>query len=515
MKNIFKPTLFHLAVVPELVTILLFCGCGMFQNLRTREQKHIFEAEPNRQLDHGMGEMVGEVTDSSSILQSRLTYGNTLVGIEERFDRLFGDLPGLEGVACFEISTDSTFKKLHSTEWLKARPEDDFIVKTKVTGLEPATRYYYRLLYGQDTLSVKKGNTCTFMTLPGKSESSITTLIIVTGMNYDCFHSRRWRLRDPDAAHYLGYETFETLLKMAPDYFIGTGDNVYFDGRCTEPQKISRSKKELRRRYHEQFSQLWLIKFFSRVGTYWEKDDHDYRKNNSDPWGDYAPSHELGCRIFLEQLPVADPKEKDPKTYRTFRINKMLQIWLVEGRDYRSCNAMEDGPEKTIWGREQKEWLKNSLVASDATFRILISPTPMVGPVGHKDKGPRDSHPNWFGFRHERDEFFSWLIKNRFLEKNFYLICGDCHWQYHAVDLPTGIEEFCTGCVDRTNCHHGIGQLPKQEDRVEHPYHQKTVTGGFLMVKTLPAQGEIPDRLEFTFYSQSGKELYKERKIAK
>ena len=41
---------------------------------------------------------------------------------------------------------------------------------------------------------------------------------------------------------------------------------------------------------------------------------------------------------------------------------------------------MPDGPDKTIWGREQLAWLKESILASDAAFRVLISPTPIVGP---------------------------------------------------------------------------------------------------------------------------------------
>ena len=52
-------------------------------------------------------------------------------------------------------------------------------------------------------------------------------------------------------------------------------------------------------------------------------------------------------------------------------------------------------PGKTIWGRVQKRWLKDTLLASDATFKILISPTPMVGTDGAKK---RDNHTNIGGF---------------------------------------------------------------------------------------------------------------------
>ena len=77
--------------------------------------------------------------------------------------------------------------------------------------------------------------------------------------------------------------------------------------------------------------------------------------------------------------------------YRTVRWGKDLEVWLVEGRDFRSPNNMPDGPDKSIWGGEQKEWLKKTLLASDATFKILVSPTPIVGP----DRGNKaDNHAN-------------------------------------------------------------------------------------------------------------------------
>ena len=69
----------------------------------------------------------------------------------------------------------------------------------------------------------------------------------------------------------------------------------------------------------------------------------------------------------------------------------------MEGRDYRSPNDMPDGPGKTIWGEEQMAWLKKTAAESDAAFRILISPTPIVGP---DRENKRDNHANKV-FKHE------------------------------------------------------------------------------------------------------------------
>ncbi|MFN7342612.1 MAG: alkaline phosphatase D family protein, partial [bacterium] len=103
------------------------------------------------------------------------------------------------------------------------------------------------------------------------------------------------------------------------------------------------------------------------------------RYNDSDLTGENEPSNALGIATFREQVPITDPTSNAP-TYRTHRMGKDLQLWFVEGRDYRSPNKMPDGPEKSLWGKEQREWLQRTIKESNATFKILISPTPIIGP---------------------------------------------------------------------------------------------------------------------------------------
>jgi alkaline phosphatase D len=73
---------------------------------------------------------------------------------------------------------------------------------------------------------------------------------------------------------------------------------------------------------------------------------------------DRPPSTDLGITTFREQVPVVDPTTPDAKTYRTYRVNQHLQIWLVEGRDYRSPKQIRDGPDKVLWGPKQLSCLK-------------------------------------------------------------------------------------------------------------------------------------------------------------
>jgi hypothetical protein len=119
------------------------------------------------------------------------------------------------------------------------------------------------------------------------------------------------------------------------------------------------------------FVQPRFKELFRNIATYWEKDDHDYRVNDSDPYVDFPVTHELGVKNFKEQLPVTDPKDPEAVTYRTYQLSKDLQIWLLENRDYRSPNKMPDGQDKTIWGKEQKEWLKRKQICTEPLPTLL------------------------------------------------------------------------------------------------------------------------------------------------
>lgn len=472
----------------------------------------------------GQGVMSGEATDQSIILQARLTASDTLID---------GYLPGREGVLQFVLSTEAELEKERiTTEWLIADSLSDYIVKIKIKDLKPNQRYYYRAEYGLDAKTTRLSPVGYFRTNPGADIAAPLSFAVVTGMNYYHFHYGKY---DPATRYqgedkHLGYPALEAVKALEPDYFIGTGDNVYFDHPSTRDfqRAIERGKKPLkglfdgkevvteagmRRKYHVQFVQPRFKALFRQTATYWEKDDHDYRVNDGDPYSDFPISHELGIKNFKEQLPVVDPTEADALTYRTIRMSRDVQIWLLEGRDYRDANDKPDGPDKTLWGAMQKEWLKKTLLESTAAFKIIVSPTPMVGP---DDAYKKDNHTNLQGFRHEGEAFFSWLKENDFLNKNLYFVCGDRHWQYHAVH-PSGFEEFSTGALVDANSRAGrLAGDPNSTDpeaKIEQKFVQGTTeeaSGGFLMVKHDPAQ----NKLIFTFYDEKGRVLYEAEKIS-
>ena len=275
---------------------------------------------------------------------------------------------------------------------------------------------------------------------------------------------------------------------------------------------MAKTASQMRQKWHEQFAQPRFKNLFASVPTFWMVDDHDYRVDDCDNTGERLPLPATAQKVLLEQLPFGPADDNDVKTYRTVRVNKDLQVWFVENRFFRSPNKMADGPEKTIWGETQKKWLTETLGESDATFKILISPTPMVGP---DDLRKKDNHCNIGGFRHERDEFFEFVKTSGLDAENFFIICGDRHWQYHAID-PSGIEEFSCGALIDANSR--LGKKPGHPDstdpdgKIKQPYTQKKSSGGFMMVRCEPAKDDASDSsspsLKFEFFDEKGAPLY-------
>ena len=339
------------------------------------------------------------------------------------------------------------------TEWTAVDPQRDFTRQFTIDALRPATTYHVtseaRGPGGGKVTSVEAGG---FRTAPAPETDADVRFVVMTCQRFDT--------RD-DGDN--GQRIYKSMLKLDPDFFVHTGDIVYYD----LPKPFATNAELARLKWQRMYSFPNTRAFHNRVASYFEKDDHDTVKNDCWPRQSYGDlTWEQGLGIFREQTPMGE------KTYRTYRWGKHLQIWLVEGRDYRSPNTMPDGPKKSIWGKEQMEWFQTTFDASDATFRVLITPTPILGPDSRLKK---DNHAN-AAFRHES------LQIRRFLgnRKNTFSINGDRHWQYASVDPETGMREYCTG--PSTDAH---AKSSSKNIDTEHPAlrYFKMGKGGFLGVQ--------------------------------
>src|SRR4029453_15023115 len=99
---------------------------------------------------------------------------------------------------------------------------------------------------------------------------------------------------------------------------------------------------------------------------------------------------------------------------------------------YRDANAASDSLDrpKTMLGREQLTWLKESLAASDATWKVIVSSVPMSIPTGFPLTAPRDGWANFggtTGFEQELLDILGFMREHRIV--NTVWIRTDVHFR--------------------------------------------------------------------------------------
>jgi alkaline phosphatase D len=455
-----------------------------------------------------MGIKTGEVSDNSAIIWTRLNRDAQRVGISggmpevKYLDENGRPVPqnksrrNMKPVVTFPAQGDVTtiegavlgvpgevrvrYRPARAwrwarTDWQAVAPETDYTQQFRLTGLKANTRYAVKV--ESRAMDGARGQTVegTFLTAPARPDAERVVFVVSTGQAYG----------DQDSAGG-GYKIYDEMLKLDPSFFVHTGDIVYYDRKA-------KSLDLAQWHWQRMYSLPTNVRFHNRMSSYFIKDDHDTWMNDCWPtretrfMGEF--SFAQGLKLFPQMVPMGE------RTWRTFRWGKDLQIWLVEGRDFRSPNTMADGPDKTIWGPEQIAWFRQTVLASDATFRILISPTPLVGPDRTKKN---DNHAN-LGFSHEGHRLREFIAS----QKNMSVICGDRHWQYVSQDAKTGLREY--SCGPASNEH--AGGWSNDQRHPEHRY--LNVTGGFLAV-TVERKGDIPTA-KFRHYSTEGDILNEEK----
>ena len=447
------------------------------------------------------GIKIGEVTQDSAIFWTRLTQhaelnrkGHPFPKIpyheeasEERqleghaLEEMEGAVPGAAGEVRFVYWAEGeTADAARSTPWTRVEATHDFTARAPIAQLKPATRYRLRAegRSGESGAaeSVTEG---TFATAPTAEANARVTFTVVTGQDYT-------RRDDPENGH----RTYDLMRRVHPDFFVHTGDMEYFDRNTPSATNVRLARFKWTRIYALPFERA----FHREVPSYFIKDDHDTLKDDCWPGQRYGElTFDQGVALVREQVPVPE------RPYRNIRWGRDLEIWLPEGREYRSANDLPDRPEKTIWGREQKQWFFDTVRRSDATFRILISPTPLVGP-DRAEKG--DSHAN-AAFATEGRELRQFLAA----QKNMLVICGDRHWQYVSVDPETGLREYSTGPTSDAHA----GGFSESGRTSMHRYLK--IKGGFLAVGIARIDGQ--PRAVFRHFGTEGQVYNEDVVVAK
>ena len=434
------------------------------------------------------GFRIGEVTPNSAVLWTRLCGSPEPVPVQHpRKEPPFRSPVGFSDTMAVEEmdgAVEGAFGEvkvllIHGTDtlewgWETVSSYRDYTLKRSLEGLEPHSAYRVKLLARKGKGAPVARITGSFRTAP---PADMEVPVLFTSSSCQYF----WDFDDSIR----GFRIYDRMIELDPAFHCQTGDYVYYD----KPGPMAGRVDLARHKWHAMNSWPSLREFNARVPGYPQKDDHDMMFNDASPG--MEPFGELsffdGLQVWYEQVPL----EGDP--YRTFRWGKDLQIWVVEGREFRSDNWVEDHPDKTIWGTRQKEWFTRTVEASGATFKVLVSPTPVVGP--DRTTGKNDNHANR-AFATEGKWLRSFLAQH-----DVFVINGDRHWQYVSEDPRTGVMEFSQG---PSSVSHAQGW--SQEDfRPQHKFLR--VAGGFLAVSVHRQEG-IPV-IEFIHFDVDGNEVHR------
>lgn len=300
-----------------------------------------------------------------------------------------------------EIATDDAFTRDIRTERLTGSADADWTVQRSVDGLEPATRYRYRFRAG-DAVSA----TGTFTTAPA-GDNGRAVRFVFSG---DSDGSRR-----PDGTPpYNEFEALDAARAEDPAFFLYFGDTIYADRA-----PIASTLDGYRGKYRENRGYRALTDILAAAPIFTMWDDHEVVNDFAGTTVD-AAMLEAGRRAFREYMPIADTGDA-AQLYRAFRYGRDIELIMVDARSYRDASAVAactaDGavdplpagglpgappslravraltglpsevppacaaaladPDRALLGMAQLAWLRERLSASEATWKIVVTPVPI------------------------------------------------------------------------------------------------------------------------------------------
>lgn len=419
-----------------------------------------------------LGVAAGDTTSTGAILWTRAV------------DSL---LPGALSLT-LELAVDPAFATIVTSVGVATDVAADNTAKAEVTGLLPATRYYYRFRNGTET-----SGEGTFKTAPA-ADSAVAVRFAFSG---DCDGLMR------------PYPLASVFPTLNLDYFVFLGDTMYeaasqgsaavaLSGTLPAPSASGATEAQLfddySRKYREQFlavnagGQECLKPLFASQGNYTLLDNHElgnrqYINGGAAP-GDTVGGMPTGAgvdarvqandvnasgafmnqsvgfrtlrQVYIDHQPVkargpvsapADPRtDGTEQLYFAQRWGSNLEFFNVDDRSYRdirmktAANADEtsspraDNPARTMLGATQLAWLEQELLAArddGVVWKIIAisSPIDQLGAIGSGIDGGK----SWMGgYRAERNELLRFLADNH-IENVVFLTTDDHQTRINEV----------------------------------------------------------------------------------
>ena len=275
----------------------------------------------------------------------------------------------------------------------EATAADDHVVRVPLDGLTPATRYRYTV--SQDGARAEGE----FATAPAPGESVRVTFAWSGDLGGGGF----CRLTEG------GYRIFSAMARHPVDFFLFVGDTIYADVPCNRrdnvpgPNLVASTLTEYRDRHRYNREDPPFQHFLRRTPVFATWDDHEVRNDFAGPT---APLMPIGRQAFLEYWPTGAPGDDPHRIYRSVRWGRLLEVFILDTRQYRSDNREPDGPGKTMLGAEQRRWLIDGVTRSTAVWKMVVSSVSLSIPSGRAERRDSWTDVNVFGLAPENGTGF-------------------------------------------------------------------------------------------------------------
>ena len=299
------------------------------------------------------------------------------------------------------------------------QPDNDLVARLSLRDLAPGRRYRYRIESGGRTVNGE------FVTAPAPGEATPVSLVWSGDLG-----ARKHCSAGP-------YGAFDAMAALHPDLFLFVGDTIYADHSCPAlagGDGAAATFDAFRARYRHNLSDSAVQRLLRRTSVTAIWDDHEVRSNFAGPTEPLMP---IGRAAFLASWPVATPPGEPTRLYRSLRWGAVLEIFVLDTRQYRSPNHRPDGPDKTMLGAAQRQWLIDSVAASPAVWKVVVSSVPLSLPKGWfigDSWAPRSLFGYRTGFAHERDAILAALHAAGV--QNLVVVAADVHFAAAIAHAP-------------------------------------------------------------------------------
>jgi alkaline phosphatase D len=283
----------------------------------------------------------------------------------------------------------------------QCQPEPSKII---IANLEPGKTYKYKMFL--DNVEVKLSYPLKFTTRElwewRKDPPSFSFLTGSCAYINDSIYDR------PGAPYGQGTQIFKTMGEIKSNFMLWLGDNTYL--REVDYSSVSGVKY----RYTHTRKQKDLQKLLATRMNYATWDDHDYGPNNASKTYELK---EATRQTFIDFWGNKSFGEDKQGIYTKFHWSD-CDFFLLDNRYFRDEDELpESAYVKTQMGRQQLDWFKQSLFASHATFKFVVT--------GGQFLNINTNQESYVMFLKERQEILDFIKVNNI--KGVVFITGDRH----------------------------------------------------------------------------------------